>query len=236
MKKLLALALIASVLGAASAYANNGAMDLSWNKCDVSSASTDKSYVCDGNAGVSYVMTGSFVQPFGVPDFAGVSAVVDIAFGTSVPDYWKFDSCNLNGMNAVNPTPAAPCGPQLFASSYAGGGFSVSYPTSSRERLRIDWATGAPTPPSTTSGTRYAGFALSLDPDAGVSTSCAGCSTPACIVCNTIEVFGFGATEDYLIDTPDARNFVTWQGGGGNCPGATPSQNKTWGSVKALYR
>jgi hypothetical protein len=32
---------------------------------------------------------------------------------------------------------------------------------------------------------------------------------------------------------------VTWQGGAignGGCPAATPTQNRTWGALKALYR
>ena len=36
--------------------------------------------------------------------------------------------------------------------------------------------------------------------------------------------------------TVDQRNWITWQGGDPSCVSATPTQNRTWGSVKSLYR
>jgi len=239
MKKLFAVALVATLVGAAStAFANNGAMDLSWNKCDVTAASTNKVYDCLGVSGNPVTMTGSFVMPFALNDFAGVSAVVDVQFAGPTPDYWKTLSgeCDAGAITIANPSTAAPCGPSLFDPNFSGGGITLTYPTTSRIRLRIDWATGAPTPPSTAANVRYAGFAVSLDPDQGVNAGCAGCAQPGCIALESIEVFGFAAGEDYFIDTPDARNYVTWQGGQPGCPAVTPTQNKTLGSVKALYR
>ena len=117
----------------------------------------------------------------------------------------------------------------------------MTYPQSNRIRFRIDWATGAPTAPSVAAGSLYPAFKLIFDPDAGVNAAppCAGCGDPGCLVLNSVEVFGFAAGEDYLITAQDVRQFVTWQGGaigGAGCPAATPSQSKTWGSVKALYR
>jgi hypothetical protein len=45
---------------------------------------------------------------------------------------------------------------------------------------------------------------------------------------------------DYTISNTLNRNWVQWQGGAvnvtGGCPAATPTQNRTWGSVKSLYR
>jgi hypothetical protein len=240
MKKLLTVISLASlVCTASSAFANNGAMDLSWNHCDWSAASMNKSYACDASAGTIYTMTGAFIMPFDVADFAGVSAAVDIETATPTPDYWKTDasSCNAGALTVSNPLPGPPCGPNLFDVSFSGGGFSVAYATPTRVRVRIDWATGAPVAPSTVAGTHYVGFALNLDPDQGVINGCQGCQIPACIVLNGMDVYGFAPGEDFFITSVDVNNTVTWQSAGGNnCAGATPSQNKTWGSVKALYR
>jgi hypothetical protein len=44
---------------------------------------------------------------------------------------------------------------------------------------------------------------------------------------------------DNRIVNPLTGNFATWQGGaigGAGCPAATPTQNKTWGQVKSIYR
>ncbi len=74
---------------------------------------------------------------------------------------------------------------------------------------------------------------------AGVS-ACGGCTTPVCIVFNSLQVFQSWPPHALLTDvnTPLQRNFVTWQGGTSGmaiCPAATPARNSTWGSLKTLY-
>lgn len=240
MKKLLTvLSLAALVCSASAAFANNGAMNLSWNRCDTTPPSFNKSYACDGLLGSPVQMTGSFVMPFAVPDFAGVSAAVDIETPVPTPDYWKTDAagCNAGALLAVNPSTGPPCLPNLFDATTSGGGATISYPTPTRVRVRVDWASGAAVAPSTLAGQHYAGFTLQFDPDQGVTNGCAGCQIPACIVLNGMDVFGFAPGEDFFIESIDVNNAVTWQSAGGNnCQGATPSKNKTWGSVKSMYR
>jgi hypothetical protein len=45
---------------------------------------------------------------------------------------------------------------------------------------------------------------------------------------------------DQTVSNTLDRNWVQWQAGAasiaGGCPQATPTQNRTWGSVKSLYR
>jgi hypothetical protein len=76
--------------------------------------------------------------------------------------------------------------------------------------------------------------------------SCAGCTDGACIVLNSVKVTQPATVhQDYTITNPLGRAYVLWQAGGANpgsgpngtgCPGATPTRNETWGSVKSLYR
>jgi hypothetical protein len=249
MKKLLLLTIALVAVSATAALAAAPGVNLSWANCATTAASGNKAIPCDGAFGAPLQIQGTFRPNFNITytvagtGFAGCSSVLDIGFNAPVPDYWKMQSgeCNaLAVLSTVNPAQTLPCAAAaIFDPTYSGGGYAASYPTPTRIRFRIDWATGAPTPPSIATGQLYPAFKMQFDPDNGVNAGCAGCSMPACLVVNSIEVFGFLATDDYVITAQDVRQFANWQGGaiGGNgCPAETPSENKTWGSVKALYR
>ena len=81
-----------------------------------------------------------------------------------------------------------------------------------------------------------------MDPFKDVDTGsgeCQGCNIPACLVLNQMELFqvaGTPPTDVYAMPNPDVRNWITWQGGDPTCVGATPTKNRTWCSVKSLYR
>lgn len=243
MKKLLLLTAALVAFGASAALAGTPGINLSWANCVTSTAtSAAKTYACDGALGTVISFQGTFRSAQAIPDFAGVSSVVDVGFGAAVPDYWKTLSgeCNAGAMTIGNPSATAPCfTTNIFDPNFSGGGFALDYIGSNRFRLRIDWATGAPTPPAIVAGNLYPAFKITFDPDAGVNAGCTGCDQPACLVLNSVEEFGFVQSEDYIITAQDVRQYVTWQGGaigGTGCPAATPTQSKTWGSVKALYR
>jgi len=68
---------------------------------------------------------------------------------------------------------------------------------------------------------------------------CLGCLTPACLIVNEILLEQVLPAPDVSLVSPVSAgsNIISWQGGvGTDCPGATPTRNATWGSVKALYR
>jgi hypothetical protein len=243
MNRMFALACLALLAVASSAQAATPGVNLSWSNCATTAASGDKTYACDGLLGNSISVQGSFRPAVSISDFAGVASVVDIGWAGAVPDYWKVDSgqCNANALTVANPTATAPCvTTNIFESTFSGGGFSVTYLGSgNRMRLRIDWATGAPVPPSITAGNLYPAFKLTIDPDQGVNNACAGCATPACMVFQSCEVFGLTQGEDEFFETADVRQSVTWQGGaigGAGCPADVPTQNRTWGQIKSMYR
>lgn len=245
MKKLLLLTAALVAFGATLAFAAAPGVNLNVaGNCSTLAAGANKTVACDGSVTIGPVgIQGTFRPSVAVPDFAGTSSVLDIGFGVAVPDYWKMQAgeCNAGaGIGTVNPGATAPCvTTNIFDGAYSGGGYAQSYPTASRIRFRVDWATGAPVPPSLTVGLLYPAFKMQFDPDNGVNVGCAGCDVPACLVLNQVEVFGFATGEDYVITTQDVKQFITWQGGavgGQGCPAETPAQNKTWGSVKALYR
>jgi hypothetical protein len=85
-------------------------------------------------------------------------------------------------------------------------------------------------------GVERISFILQLRNDKTIGEgSCAGCNTGVCIVLNRTRILlaSGGAVE---IVGPLDRNWVTWRGGQGNCPGATPARRSTWGLLKATYR
>jgi hypothetical protein len=232
---------LALLLTASTSFAGTPGIDLSWSGCDTSPSSTDRVYACDGLSGTTFSLQGSFRLDHDLPDFAGAASVVDCAWDGAIPDYWKTGSgqCNSGAILPVRPLNTGCSGSNLFdpCCSYSSNGANEL--ALNRLRFRIETATGPPTLPSVVTGALYGAFRMQLDPDQGVMVGCAGCAAPACFVLKDIEVFGFGAGEDYLITVPDQRLYVTWQGGAlaaGGCPGATPARNTTWGTVKALYR
>ena len=83
----------------------------------------------------------------------------------------------------------------------------------------------------------YFAFNANINNAKSVGTgNCAGCSTPVCIVLNSINVVAGAATHDLVSGGATAADSdkATWQGVGPSCA-LVPTKNATWGQVKALY-
>jgi hypothetical protein len=70
--------------------------------------------------------------------------------------------------------------------------------------------------------------------------TCEGCSTPACLVFNSLLIRRAPGTsvEEIFLATPESPglNMVQWQAGSGADCMSVPVRRATWGAVKALYR
>jgi hypothetical protein len=236
----LIVALMAAM--ATAARAGTPGVNLSWDDCSTSPASANQDYACDGKLGSRVSLQGTFRNAYDVGNLYGLESTLMIVWPESVPDFWAVGpgGCDLNAFGLAHTSATPPCGtPSIFDSTLYGG-YSVDYPTPNRLLLRIDTSPNPyPNWPSLTAAELYPAFKVSFDVDAGIAHACLGCDVPACIVLQSVEVFGLYPTQDYLIVDPDTRNWCTWQGGavaGAGCPGSTPVQNRTWGAVKALYR
>jgi hypothetical protein len=95
-------------------------------------------------------------------------------------------------------------------------------------------------------GQEYFSFNIGISNVKSVGTgNCAGCSTPICIVFNSINLTTPIVTNNVKLSGPSNgtdADFATWQGGAGvivegtpGCGAATPTRNSTWGAVKAMY-
>lgn len=246
MKKLVLLSSALLVLTASLASAQ---VNLSWNNCiNVGTAAMNKNYACDGSAnGSAHKAVMSWKEPIGMSQFVGIQAVIDIQTSSPIlPDFWRRGLSECADGNVIFPGSLSGLGNatcfNVWAGANTGGGYDYAsgFGGPARARLRVVFARDFPT--STTYGQHYLGGSVELDTFKDVDTGfgeCAGCQVPACLVLNSLELFqvaGSLPVDQYTMSNADIRNWITWQGGDPSCVGATPTKNKTWGSVKSMYR
>ena len=115
----------------------------------------------------------------------------------------------------------------------------IGYGSPNRARLRVQCAVPIDNRGPVDPSSEYYAYKVNLQRSKSAGTgSCAGCSTPACIVLNSIQLFQPpDANNDPELTNPANRNYVTWQSAVvPGCPLSTPTQSKSWGQVKSLYR
>jgi hypothetical protein len=244
MKKSILIAGVLLAFGAT--YASAAGINLSWDDCGTA-GTLNKTFACNANTGAPFVMVGSFDPPAGITDFLGISAQIDITTDQpTVPDWWKHGTGQCRGTNGIATDFNFNSGPFTCVDVYAGaaaGGFAydVGFGTPNRARFRIQCAVPIDNRVPLDAGTEYYAFKATLLRAKTTGTgSCVGCENPACIVLNEIQLFQPPENaNDPFIFNPISRNYVTWQTppeGPAGCPQTTPTQSKTWGQVKSLYR
>lgn len=234
---------LCAVLGAANAHAQ-GAINLSWGDCG-GYGTANRSFACDTNADSS-LMVATFAVDVGGPCFVGASCVIDVQVaGALLPGWWQLmnpGSCRERSLIAMAPIlhpevscadPAQGCGtPGVSMYTVGEGG-------PNRARIVTSYSMPCAFCSPTGAGLEYYAIRLVLRTDRTIGLgSCDGCQAAACIVLNSVSVYAANPDPwDHLeLSTPLQRNTITWQGGAGNCPGATPAINRTWGALKSAYR
>jgi hypothetical protein len=242
MKKATLLVGAMLVLGAANASA--AGINLSWTDCGLA-GTQNMNFACNSNSGAPFTMVGSFIAPpGGLPEFLGISAQIDIKTSSpTVPDWWAHGGTNCRGTTGLSTNFDFTSGPftcvDFYVGSAAGGSaYDVGFGTPDRARFRIQCAVPFDNRgPVDDVSEYYAYKANVLRAKTTGAGSCAGCSVPACIVFNEIQLFQPPEqANDPVITNPIDRQYVTWQGGSALCPQSTPTQSKSWGQVKSLYR
>ena len=244
MKKIALLC--ATLLALSAVSANAQGLNLRWSSCLGDGGASNKTSACTSNLG-SNVAVGSFQLAADV-NSTGIELIVDIATaGTALPAWWT-TACRT-GFVTANPTistAAANCFD--WASGAAAGGLA-SYNQGnlygpSSARVLMGFAVPAPGQlvPAATEMFAF-NLVISNAKTTGVG-SCAGCTTPACLVFNNLKMAS-GIVTGAILNSPTiaGSNYITWQGGagvsstlGGGCPAATPTRNSSWSGVKSLYR
>jgi hypothetical protein len=257
MKKSLMLCGLLLALTASMASAAAG-VNLRWTDCFADAGLTNKTFACTSNAGQS-TMVGSFELGADLLQSSGIEVVLDVATaGATLPAWWQFKNAGacrqtaLSMSTAYNNLPASTTCLDWSNGSAAGGVAAYQLASAGANTARVIGGLAESAPLSDfTAGQEYYAFTCAITNVKTVGTgACAGCSTPACIVFNSIKcatnpVAG-EPSRDVVVSGPTNgtdSNFVTWQGGAGvsssrgnGCPLATPTHNTTWSSVKSMYR
>ncbi len=246
MKKMLLLAGAMLAVTAVAALAAPG-VQLTWTNCPIDGGTINKTFACTSSSGTEPLIM-SWQPSAEVPLMNGAEGFVDLYFPAgSAPPAWWLASCAAKGGSPVSITAALPASAVDCADAWNGNGIAALAAYSSP--LYIQHGVITPGPINTTQidavcavpagaeldalpGTEYFLFAIGIK-RAGTTggTACTGCNTPV-----TLNAQGVWVTqpapapqiEDY---TQNANSIATVQNGG-----PVPTQSKTWGALKAMYR
>lgn len=247
MKK--TLLLTAALLALTCSLATAGGINFTWGMgCWPETPSSLELFACDVNTG-NHLATASFVISANQPTFVGIEAVVDIqAASPGLPDWWQFfnpGSCRQTSLSVSSNFTAAPniiCVDPWMG--LAAGGIAAYQTVTTvpavpsglpnAARLKLAEALADPPPGGIVVGPEYYGFSMTINNAKTVgSPLCVGCEIPVCLALNEIKAAPLVGNAE-RISTPMANQLLSWNGGT-HCD-TTPSQNKTWGQVKSLYR
>lgn len=232
-------ALLALLAGTASA---SGGINLSWNDCGTAGV-LQRNFACSSNTLTGATMIASAIAGVDMPQLVGAETVMVLQVNqAALSPWWELyaGGCRASGL-LVN-ADFASSGPFTCADAWSGQ--AIAYLEAepwgaARERIRtVEVLVNAT---SIDASSEYYVFSLRL---LGLKTtgsgSCAGCTDGACIVLDQIQFEQQNGLASVTLNNPITRQYVLWQDGGsgviGGCPAATPASNRTWGSVKSLYR
>jgi len=231
-------------------------VNLAWNHCLGEGTGVQNAvFACDTNAG-SHVLVGSFVLGANLPTVSGFESVTDLVSASPVlPAWWEFrnaGSCRQGSLTAsLSPDPANVVCVDWSNGAAAGGlaaycvtatGCADSPAAANAARIKVVGAVSVANIQNLSAGVEYFVFSLAIDHAKTVGAgACTGCSTPVCLVLNSILCARPVGLGDHKISggTAPGTNFATWQGGavaGIGCPAATAVRRSHWSAVKALYR
>lgn len=237
------LLLLAALLSARTVSAAPG-LNLRWDAC-ASQGVSSRSFACNTNTGTN-LMVGSYVAPSGVTQLTGTEMALLATFdGGSVPSWWQMKNVGTCRQAALtmqvvrNPAWTA-CLDQWTTSAFGSiGSYTIGSPTANNVQIKLISAVFSGGAGPLTSGAEYFNFTLTISNVKTVGTgACTGCSTPGCVILQSIKLTQPVGVGDHVITTPvtSGSNVVTWQSVAPiSCLG-TPVRNTTWGSIRSLYR
>lgn len=257
MKKFVPMTLALLALTATMASAQS--INLGWGACrsaanTANAAKNDvtaANFPCNINGVITpFVLTASYKLAAQPAIFDGTTIQLDLITGSApgISDWWDVgnlipdaNNCRGGAFNVLASDAGGSCTSPYGANQQGGGAFTQGILGAGSLRFENDRVSvnGNPYPMAGTAGyiaqrVQVEVFKTVFDEVSEVD-GCTGCTQPACIVLNRIDVGADGVKQ--VLTTVDLRNYVTWYGGtGATCPGATPTRNATWGQVKALYR
>lgn len=240
MRKAIVTSVVLLALSATMATA--GTLNFYWTDCVGDGGTTNKNFACTTSTATDAAI-GSFILSSPLPDFVAVEIVADLqAEDTTLPAWWDFNpnpgACHGSSLSMTFDYSALANASCLDPFGQPGIGSLANYiPSGNRARIIGVGAIDANNPQALAAGQEYYGFRLALRKDKATGAgSCAGCTIPVAIVLNQINAVGVGVGSAEANDAVATSQCVTYQLASAATCLATPSRNKTWGQVKALYR
>jgi len=240
MKKVI---LVCAMLLATATAASAAGLNLRWQNCAGDAGTQNRTFACTNNTGTS-VLAGSFILDADLALVNGDELVVDLASASpSLVDWWRFGAvgtCRQLSLS-IAAQDGAGC-PDMFslAASMNIAAYQMGLHGANSARILCVNAVQAAAITDLAGGQEYGIAKWTINHQKSVGAgSCAGCTTPVCISFNSAKITTETIGVQALLtgEAAPGSSFCTWQGGAGtNCPGATPTKNTSWGSVKSLYR
>ena len=249
MKRLLpGMSVVAAMLFVASS-ALAGGLNLAWNNCLSEGGFANRASACTLNGGTNQLVA-SFIPNADITGVTGIEVVLDLIAGdgtSNLPAWWDISgvgACRAGSLvsngtvNAANATcidwasGAAAGG----LAAYNSGGTIATANQPAHRRIVAGFAVPAASAADLVATQEYFACNVLVNNAKTVGTpNCVGCSTPVCVVLNSINVVPGTATSQFIgSGTAAGSNFATWQGVGPSCA-LVPTKNATWGQVKSLY-
>jgi len=242
MKKtlLMAGALLALTAGIASAQ---GGINLGWSDCGAVGLAS-KTFACTSNTLTGAIMVASAVAPQAMDQLNGEESEFQMQTNAAaLSPWWNLQTGGCRGTTSISCSFDFTGGPFTCVDPWSGaaaGGMSYDAAFGAPNRARLRTIGAIPGSTAIDGSSEYYFFKITLLGQKTVGTgSCAGCTDGMCIVFKSLKLTQPLGVGDFTITSPLLRQHVTWQAGGtlaGQCPAATPTQSRTWGSVKSLYR
>lgn len=257
MKKILTLAASLMVVTATAAMA--GGVNIGWNECFAGGGTSNLSFACNSNAGALGLAVVSVVPSVPMTNVVSATVVMDVQTGTpTTPAWWALQPGGCRSGAAVMDF-AATFDAYTCLSVFQGttdtnllatntdviGVGQVVAGVGGPNRIRFV-SVGAVQPSlaaTVDDVTEYAvvKFAINKSKSAGAPPACAGCNVGATLVVNEVKIQQpLGEGDQRVVNAADRQGITyTSTAAGAVAPptiGATPTQNRTWGAVKSLYR
>ncbi len=239
MKK--ALLIAGALLALTASMAAAQGINLSLNDCGTAGLTNAPTNPCNGNTGLALAMVGSVMPPpAGVPHMIGMEAVLDGQTDQLVlSPWWDLGGCRAAAF--TSPSADFTAGPFSCADYWAGqaltvGGIDPNHSAPNRFRIKLAFALPGVESPMA-AGSEYYMFKVNITKTKTTGLgSCAGCTDKCTIVLNEIKLVEPTGVGDFRIFNPINSQYCAYNGGLPGAAGPTPTANRTWGQVKALYR
>jgi len=215
-----------------------GSIHLTWDDCYGGDGGFTKSFACDADVTQPFMLIASVIPPQGITQYVGHISVFELHFQSSpMPDWWSFGQCRAsNSITASPPAGESSCPDLVDLPQFGGQDYRIRYQAPNRARLRSAYAINANFAGPLQSDHEAVVLRISVAGDRTTGpNACAGCGIGMCIAFNSLLLDQVDPNLPRGLVTSGEQQVAYWNGQG-YFPCYTPTQPRTWGQLKSLYR